>query len=84
VGIQIGQNGPYVFLIRDDSTAELRLVRVDRTVGNKTVIAEGLAAGDRIVVDGQLRLDNGMRVNVQRTEAPAPKAQSVPVAERAP
>jgi multidrug efflux system membrane fusion protein len=41
-GIQIGQNGPYVFLIRDDSTAELRLVRVDRTVGNKTVIAEGL------------------------------------------
>jgi len=84
VGIQIGQNGPYVFLIRDDSTAELRLVRVDRTVGNKTVIAEGLAAGDRIVVDGQLRLDNGMRVNVQRTEAPAPKVQSVPVAERAP
>jgi membrane fusion protein, multidrug efflux system len=84
VGIQIGQNGPYVFLIRDDSTAELRLVRVDRTVGNKTVIAEGLAAGDRIVVDGQLRLGNGMRVNVQRTEAPAPKVQSVPVAERAP
>jgi len=84
VGIQIGQNGPYVFLIRQDSTAELRLVRVDRTVGNKTVIAEGLAAGDRIVVDGQLRLGNGMRVNVQRAEAPAPKAQPVPVAERGP
>jgi multidrug efflux system membrane fusion protein len=83
-GIQIGQNGPYVFLIRDDSTVELRLVRVDRTVANKTVITEGLAAGDRIVVDGQLRLNNGMRVDVQRTEAPAPKAQPVPVAERAP
>jgi multidrug efflux pump subunit AcrA (membrane-fusion protein) len=62
----------------------LRLVRIDRTVGNKTVVAEGLAAGDRIVVDGQLRLGNGMRVNVQRPESPAPKAQSVPVAERAP
>jgi membrane fusion protein, multidrug efflux system len=83
-GIQIGQNGPYVFLIRDDSTVELLLVRVDRTVANKTVITEGLAAGDRIVVDGQLRLNNGMRVDVQRTEAPAPKAQPVPVAERAP
>jgi hypothetical protein len=47
--------------------------------------AEGLAAGDRIVVDGQLRLSNGARVNVQRIEAPiAPKAQSVPVAERTP
>ena len=37
-----------------------------------------------LVVDGQLRLGNGMRVNVQRAETPAPKAQSVPVAERAP
>jgi multidrug efflux system membrane fusion protein len=85
VGIQIGQNGPYVFLVKDDSTVELRLVRVGRTVGGKTVIAAGLAVGDRIVVDGQLRLGNGMRVNVQQAEAPAPpKAQSVPVAERAP
>ncbi len=41
VGIQIGQNGPYVFLVKDDSTVELRLVRVGRTVGNKTVIADG-------------------------------------------
>jgi membrane fusion protein, multidrug efflux system len=82
--IQIGQNGPYVFVIKNDSTVELRLVRTSRAVGNKTVIAEGLAAGDRIVVDGQLRLANGTRVNVQRTEAPAaPKAQPVPVAEGA-
>jgi multidrug efflux system membrane fusion protein len=84
-GIQIGQNGPYVFLMKDDSTVEMRLVRVDRTVGDKTVVANGLLAGDRIVTDGQLRLNNGMRVNVQRN-APslAPKAQSVPVAERGP
>ena len=50
--IQIGQNGPYVFVIKDDSTVELRLVRIDRTVGNKTVVASGLAAGERVVVDG--------------------------------
>jgi len=78
--IQIGPNGPYVFLIRPDSTVELRLVRVDRTSSEKTVIAEGLAAGDRIVVDGQLRLSNGTRVAIQQP----PKAQSVPVAERTP
>jgi multidrug efflux system membrane fusion protein len=85
VGIQIGQNGPYVFLVKDESTVELRLVRVGRTVGSKTVIAAGLAAGDRVVVDGQLRLGNGMRVNVQRAEDPAaPTAQPVPVAERTP
>jgi len=76
--IQIGQSGPYVFMVRPDSTVELRLVRVSRTVNNRSVIAEGLVAGDRVVVDGQLRLANGTRV----TGATPPKAQPVPVAER--
>jgi multidrug efflux system membrane fusion protein len=81
--IEIGQNGPYVFVIRDDSTVELRLVKTNRVVGNRTVIADGLAAGERVVVDGQLRLANASRVNVRRTETPtAPKSQQVPVAER--
>jgi multidrug efflux system membrane fusion protein len=81
--IQIGQNGPYVFVVRPDSTVELRLVRTDRTINGKTVIAQGLAAGDRVVVDGQLRLDNGTRVAIQRPEAaPPPKPPPVPVAER--
>jgi len=82
--IQVGQNGPYVFVIKPDSTVELRLVRVDRSVANKTVIAEGLAAGERVVVDGQLRLTNGTRVAVQRSEeAPPTKVQPIPVAEQA-
>jgi len=81
--IQIGQNGPYVFVIKPDATVELRLVRVDRALNNKTVIAEGLAPGDRVVVDGQLRLSNGTRVTVQQSgETPAPKVQPAPVAER--
>ena len=81
--IQVGQNGPYVFVIKPDSTVELRLVRIDRTVNDKTVIASGLAAGERVVVDGQLRLNNGTRVTVQRPEGGTPaKAQPTPVAER--
>jgi multidrug efflux system membrane fusion protein len=80
--IQVGPNGPYVFVIRQDSTVELRLVKPDRIVGGKTVVAEGIAAGERVVVDGQLRLGNGTRVAVQ---APAtPKPQPAPVAERTP
>jgi multidrug efflux system membrane fusion protein len=80
--IQVGPNGPYVFVIRQDSTVELRLVKPDRVVGDKTVVAEGIAAGERVVVDGQLRLVNGSRVTVQG--ATPPKAQPTPVAERAP
>ena len=80
--LQIGQNGPYVFVIKDDSTVELRLVRVDRTVGNRTVVASGLSAGERVVVDGQLRLNNGTRVTIARPEGGQSKATSTPVAER--
>jgi membrane fusion protein, multidrug efflux system len=80
--IQIGQNGSYVFVIKEDSTVELRLVRIDRTVGNRTVVASGLNAGERVVVDGQLRLNNGTRVTSARPEGGQPKAKSTPVAER--
>src|SRR5262245_54416745 len=62
--VQIGQNGPYVFVIKPDSTVELRLVRTNRIVDDKTVIDQGIAAGERVVVDGQLRLTNGARVTV--------------------
>ena len=81
--VQIGQNGPYVFLIRLDSTVEMRLVRVDRTLDGRTVVAEGLAAGDHVVVDGQLRLANATRVAVQRGAPPTQhKPPAVPLAER--
>ena len=80
--IQAGPNGPYVFLIRSDSTAELRLVEVNRTVDEKTVIASGLAAGEGVVVDGQMRLANGTRVTVQTSART--KAGATPLANRAP
>jgi multidrug efflux system membrane fusion protein len=79
--IQVGPNGPYVFVIRQDSTVELRLVKPDRVVAGTTVVAEGVAAGERVVVDGQLRLGNGTRVTVQGS---TPPKASTPVAERAP
>jgi membrane fusion protein, multidrug efflux system len=81
--IQIGPNGPYVFVVKTDSTVELRLVTMDRTVNDLTVIAKGLAAGERVVVDGQLRLSNGTRVTVQQSPQRAPaRAQAGPLAER--
>jgi multidrug efflux system membrane fusion protein len=80
--IQAGPNGPTVFQIGPDSTAELRLVQVNRTLNDRTVIADGLVAGDRMVVVGQMRLGNGSRVNVQAPAAPKP--QPTPVAERTP
>jgi multidrug efflux system membrane fusion protein len=84
VAIQVGPNGPYAFVIRSDSTVELRLIKTDRAVGDRTVVAEGLAAGEQVVVDGQLRLGNGTRVAVQGPPATPAKRQATPVAERTP
>lgn len=62
--IQAGQNGTYVFVIKDDNTAEARPVTVDRTVDGLAVISKGLSAGEKVVTDGQLRLSNGTHVQI--------------------
>ena len=62
--IQAGQSGTYVFVIKDDNTAETRPVTVDRTVGGLAVIAKGLSPGEKVVTDGQLRLSDGTHVQI--------------------
>jgi membrane fusion protein, multidrug efflux system len=67
--VQAGQKGSYVFVIKDDNTAESRQVTVDRTVNGLAVIAKGLSAGEKVVTDGQLRLSDGVHVQIV-TDAP--------------
>lgn len=63
--VLIGQNTTYVYVIKDDSTAEMRPVKVARTVDGISVIADGLNPGERVATDGQLRLTTGSRVDVR-------------------
>lgn len=63
--VQISQNGSYVFVIHSDSTVELRPVTVGRSAGAETVIAEGLQPGERVVTEGQLRLEPGSKVEIK-------------------
>lgn len=60
--VQTGQTGPFVFLVTAEATAELRAVSVERSQDGLAVIGKGLAAGDKVVVEGQMRLAPGMRV----------------------
>ncbi len=67
--VERGQNGTYVFRIRPDETVEVCPVAV-RHVGEGTaIIADGLAPGDRIVLDGQYRLQAGARVEPRKAAA---------------
>jgi len=60
--IQAGQQGSYVFVVKEDQTAEMRPVVVDRTLGDESVVARGLEGGETVVTDGQLRVIPGAKV----------------------
>lgn len=60
--VQRGPNGMYVYVVKPDQTATMRPVTVGQMSGGTAVIDKGLAAGTRIVVAGQYRLDQGSRV----------------------
>lgn len=72
--VQIGQQGAYVFVVGADSTAELRLVTVARQDVAEAVIASGLDGTETVVIDGQLRLVPGSRVQ----EVPAVGGNGAP------
>ena len=67
--IEEGPNGNYVFVIKPDMTVEMRPVTVSQSQQNLSVITKGLTAGERIVVDGQYRLDQGTRVSIEPSKA---------------
>jgi multidrug efflux system membrane fusion protein len=64
--IQTGQQGQYVFVIRPDLTAEARPILSGEAFSGETVIAKGVAAGEKIVTDGQLRLVPGTKVEIKQ------------------
>lgn len=74
--IQTGQQGQFVFVVTPEMTADMRPVKVLRTVGNESIIASGLKAGERVVTDGQLRLsgkpDQKIEPRTNTTQVPAP------------
>lgn len=63
--VQSGPEGPFVYVVKPDFTAEVRKVKPLRTVANDTVIGQGVAAGELVVIDGQSRLAPGARVRPQ-------------------
>ncbi len=63
--LQRGPEGAFVYVVRQDQTVEMRRVEPGPAVGGSTVIGRGLAPGEEVVTEGQLRLKPGSRVTVQ-------------------
>jgi multidrug efflux system membrane fusion protein len=70
---QLSPNGPYVYVVKDDSTAEMRPVTTGQRQGDLVVISQGVKAGEQIVTSGQLSVTPGGKVRVE--EAPPKAAQ---------
>ncbi|MCL4799874.1 MAG: efflux RND transporter periplasmic adaptor subunit [Burkholderiales bacterium] len=81
LAVQQGSNGHLVYVVKDDGTAELRPVIVGDYYGAKEiVIVSGLHAGDRVVVDGVLRVVPGHPVKIVEPGAAAEAAKGAPKA----
>jgi multidrug efflux system membrane fusion protein len=60
-----GQQGSFVFVIQQDSSASTKAVTVNRTAGDLAIVSGDVQPGDRVVVDGQLRLRQGSKVQIK-------------------
>jgi multidrug efflux system membrane fusion protein len=76
--VQTGQDGQFVFLVKQDQTVEQRPIKTGQTVDQDVVITAGLRPGDQVVTEGQLRLEPGSRI----TRADARTGEASPAGGR--
>jgi multidrug efflux system membrane fusion protein len=63
--VQRGPKGVFAYVIKPDNTVEMRAIEPGQDYGGQTLVTKGLAANERVVVDGQMRLQTGSKVDVQ-------------------
>ena len=63
-----GPNGDFVYVIRPDLTAEVRAVKVETSKGDVTLIENGVAEGENVVIDGQYLLKANARVRIKNSQ----------------
>jgi membrane fusion protein, multidrug efflux system len=74
--VQRGPQGAYAFVIQgtnDNLAVAIRPIKVAQIEGGEALLDSGLRAGERVVVDGQYRLQAGSKVRVRQAKAEAPE-----------
>ena len=64
LAVQRGPNGLFAWVVKADNTVEPRPIKTGATTGDRTIVLSGLAAGERVVTDGQYKLQTGASVTV--------------------
>ena len=76
--VQQGAEGNFVFVVKDDSSVEVRKVEIAASDAGITAISKGLQAGETVVTDGQLRLTPGAKIKAKDAAVPAPAERAAP------
>jgi multidrug efflux system membrane fusion protein len=74
--VMAGPNGSYVYVINSDNAVRRVTVQVTGRQDGIAVIAKGLSGTERVVTDGQYRLDNNSKVVVRQTTEPVPSDEA--------
>jgi multidrug efflux system membrane fusion protein len=70
MAVQNGVEGQYVYVVSPEMVADVRKIAVQRTDGERTIVAKGLAKDEVVVVRGQLRLGPKTRVQIAKPGSP--------------
>lgn len=68
--VQMTQTKPVVFVVKEDSTVEQRVVKLGQRMDDSVIVLEGIKAGEKIVLEGQLNLFNGTRIYIAKGQTP--------------
>ena len=67
VAVKLGPDGDYVFVVDDELRVEHRPVSIARTADGLSIVSSGVRAGERVVVDGHVKLQHGHAVGIAST-----------------
>ena len=76
--VQRGPKGVFAYVIKPDSSVEMRTIEPGQDYGGHTLITKGLAADERVVVDGQMRLQAGSKVDTSAQDKPVQTGSNAP------
>lgn len=78
--VQRGPKGVFAYVIKPDDSVEMRMIEPGQDYGGQTLITKGLAANERVVVDGQMRLQAGSKVDISTQDKPVQTGSNAPAA----
>jgi multidrug efflux system membrane fusion protein len=76
--LQTGQKGQFVFVVNPDDTAGIRPVVAGPVAGSVTVVEQGLQPGEQVVIDGQMRVVPGGKVEIKQPDKPGATKPAAP------